>query len=275
MTNDNEKEALFAKFLDYLHSEQTPPEYLGETPEIGKSFDPYQMVAEWVALRHEVKQQGKTLRSAQDALQQALEETRKQEEQLQTRLEESQKQALAQYEQQQEKLLQDLLGIQDALDRACAYWEEELEVISATSTPKSQEQTSFWGKLKQSLFPQQAEPKLTETSSESTSLREILTSNQQGVELIRRSLLQVLRQRRVVPIEAEKQPFNPQTMYAVGRRESADVVENTVIQEVVRGYLWGDRVLREAQVIVAVGSRGAEEQGKQGEQGEQGENKDF
>jgi len=29
-------------------------------------------------------------------------------------------------------------------------------------------------------------------------------------------------------------------MYAVGQQESASVPENTVIQEVVRGYLWGD-----------------------------------
>jgi molecular chaperone GrpE len=43
-------------------------------------------------------------------------------------------------------------------------------------------------------------------------------------------------------------------MYALGRQES-DEPENTVIQEVVRGYLWRERVLREAQVIVSAGSR--------------------
>lgn len=35
-------------------------------------------------------------------------------------------------------------------------------------------------------------------------------------------------------------------MYAVGREERAGVTDNTVIQEVVRGYLCGDRILREA-----------------------------
>ncbi len=260
-----DKEALFAKFIDYLHSEQTPPEYLGEPPEIANSFDPYQMVAEWIALRHEIKQQGKLLRSAQDALQQALEVTRKQEEQLQTRLFESQKQALDQDQPQQEKLLRDLLGIQDALDRACAYWLEELEALSATSTLKSLEQKSFWGKLRQWFATKNAQP-APETSS---SLSEILTSNQQGVELIRRSLKDVLRHRRVVPIEALLQPFNPQTMYAVGRQKSANVTDNTVIQEVVRGYLWGDRVLREAQVIVASPSSGVGEVGGVG--GDEGE----
>jgi molecular chaperone GrpE (heat shock protein) len=39
-------------------------------------------------------------------------------------------------------------------------------------------------------------------------------------------------------------------MYAVDRQESNEAVDNTVAQEVVRGYLWNGRVLREAQVIV-------------------------
>ncbi|MBR8833948.1 MAG: nucleotide exchange factor GrpE [Stigonema ocellatum SAG 48.90 = DSM 106950] len=244
MTND--KEALFTKFIDYLQSEQTPPEYLGEPPEIANSFDPYQMVAEWIALRQEVKQQGKLLRSAQDALQQALQQLQKEEEQLQKLLFENQKQALDQFEQQQEKLLRDLLGVLDALDHACAHWQEEVEALKSQKSQKLPEHKSFWGKLGQWFAAKDSSSSLPETS-----LSEILTSNQQGVELIRRSLLQVLRLRRVVPIEAQGQPFNPQIMYAVGRKDCADVAENTVIQEAVRGYLWGDRVLREAQVIVA------------------------
>ncbi|QMS86984.1 nucleotide exchange factor GrpE [Nostoc edaphicum CCNP1411] len=263
MTND--KEALFNKFLEYLHSEQTPPEYLVKAPESTNSFDAYQMVAEWTALRHEVKQQGKLLRSTQDALVQALEVTRTDKEQLQIRLEESQKQALDKFEKQQEKLLKDLLGILDALDQACTYWQEEIEALSATSIPKSPPQKNFWEKLKQWFGGKEVQSTVSEKSPISESLSEILISNQQGVELIRRSLLEVLRQRRVVPIAAQGKPFNSQTMYAVGRELRADVTDNTVIQEVVRGYLWGDttgndgamRVLREAQVIVA--ARGNED----------------
>ncbi|MCW5316857.1 nucleotide exchange factor GrpE [Nostoc sp. KVJ3] len=257
MTND--KEALFAKFLDYLHSEQLPPEYLGEEPSSVNSFDPYQMVAEWTALRHEVKQQGKLLRSTQDALVQALEVTRADKKQLQIRLEESQKQAWGQFEQQQEKLLKDLLGIVDALDRACIYWQQELEVLSITSNSKSATQKSLWEKIVQWFTGKESQLTLSEKSPSSESLSEILTSNQQGVELIRRSLLEVLRQRRVVPIAALGKPFDSQTMYAVGRESKADVTANTVTQEVVRGYLWGDRVLREAQVIVATYETGDSE----------------
>jgi molecular chaperone GrpE len=243
-----DKEALFAKFLDYLQSEQAPPEYLQEAP--NNFFDPYQMVAEWTALRHEVKQQGKLLRSSQDALKLALEVTSSDKEQLQIRLEESQKQALNQFEQQQEKLLKDLLGIMDALDRACTYWQEELEASSATSTPKYVRQKGFWEKLGEWFAGKETQSPLSKETPEPDSLSEILTSNQQGVELIRRSLLGILRQRRVIPITSMGKPFDSQTMYAVGREET-DAPENTVIQEVMRGYLWGDIVLREAQVIVA------------------------
>lgn len=224
MTND--KEALFAQLLDYLHSEQTPPDYLGQPPLSANTFDLYHVVNEWTALRQELKQQGKLMRSAQESLQQALTATTA-----------NQEKAGGQFEQQQEKLLRDLLGILDALDRACTHWEEELAAIS---TPKN-----FWESVAQWFTTKDAE--VPETSS----LKEILISNQQGVELIRRSLLEVLRQRRVVPIQAQGQPFDPQRMYAVGRELRAEIADNTVVQEVVRGYLWGDRVLREAQVIVA------------------------
>ncbi|GAA6616393.1 nucleotide exchange factor GrpE [Scytonema sp. NUACC26] len=254
MTND--QEVLFAKFLDYLHSEQSSPEYLGEPPESANSFDPYQMVAEWTALRHEIKQQGKLLRSTQDALAQALEVTRAEEEHRQKRLEESQKQALGQFEQQQEKLLKDLLGILEALDRACTYWQEESKVVDNTFNQKSTVQKSFWEKLKGRFAGKEPQNTMSEKLPTSEALSEILTSHQQGVELIRRSLLEVLRQRRVVPIAAQDKPFDSQTMYAVGRELKTDVADNTVIKEVVRGYLWGDRVLREAQVIVAVRGTG-------------------
>ncbi|WP_339375897.1 hypothetical protein [Calothrix sp. NIES-2098] len=40
-------------------------------------------------------------------------------------------------------------------------------------------------------------------------------------------------------------------MLGNGREARDDVVNNTLIQEVVRGYLWGNNVLREAHVIVA------------------------
>lgn len=103
--------------------------------------------------------------------------------------------------------------------------------------------------MKKSIAPSRSSQ--AKSVSRST-LRDILVSNQEGVALIRRSLLDILRQRQVIPIEAKGHPFDPKTMCALGRQETPDFPENTVVQEVVRGYLWGEQVLREAQVVVAV-----------------------
>ena len=74
--------------------------------------------------------------------------------------------------------------------------------------------------------------------------------------MIQRSLLTILRQRQITPIVALGQPFDSECMYAIAQQESDSVAANCIIQEVVRGYRQGDRILREAQVIVASKSSG-------------------
>lgn len=243
-----DRQALFEKFLNLLQTAPTPPEYLEAEPESNTSFDPYQMVAEWIALRHELKQQGKLLQTSQNTLQQAFEALQTEKEHLQQQLEVNQKQKVAQAD--QKALWRDLLTVLDALDQACAHWQEQIDALAPSPLqPQSQPAVQpFWQRWIQQVT--QSQPDGTVPTA-STSLRDVLMSNQQGVDLIRRSLLDILRQRQVIPIAAQGRFFNPQTMYAVGQQESASVPENTVIQEVVRGYLWGDQVLREAQVIVA------------------------
>jgi len=263
---DDHRQALFDKLLDYLQSQPTPPEYLGEKPESVEAFDPYQMVSEWIALRQEMKQQGKLLQTAQERLQRELEEARSQNKQLQQRLEASQQKASVQYaiefaaqerrfEKEQEGLLRAILTVLDDLDRACTHWQESLEIslaiVGASHPPQSwREKLGRWlVRLTQKL----SRPAPSETPLAPTDVTQMLNSDRQGVELIRRNLLDILKQQQVVPIAAQGHLFDPQRMYALGRQES-DEPENTVIQEVVRGYLWRDRVLREVQVIVSAGS---------------------
>lgn len=167
----------------------------------------------------------------------------------------------------QERLLQDLLGILDALDHACEHWHQaEQDHLQTLATPLPQSQvssaassSSFFQKCQQWLMFWRTEsptsvgpdPSELDFSQEADGTHEIIGSAKEGVELIRRSMLDILQQRQVVPIEVNGQPFDPEQMYALGRQESAEVEENTVIQEVVKGYLWQNRILREAQVMVA------------------------
>lgn len=290
MTEVTDSARLFEEFLAFLQTPPAAPDYLAAPSSEAEGFDPYQMVAEWVALRQEVKQQGKLLQTAQQTLKQALELTQSENEQLRSQLHQLESQVESQINQQvsaqgtaqqkqldreREQLWKDLLKVLDALDYACLHWQDKkmtsLEISpSPQPEPKPQpESLSFWGQLSHyfaqldQYFSSVSSNASSKTSSteESTNpiqpsiqtvLDEILDSNRQGLELIRRSLLEVLQQRQITPIAAQGKPFDAQSMYAVGRQETDELPENSVYQEVVRGYRWGDRILREAQVVVAV-----------------------
>ncbi len=73
----------------------------------------------------------------------------------------------------------------------------------------------------------------------------------EGIEMVLRSMHDLLRRHGVTPQESVGQPFNPQFHEAVAHVESLDHQPNSVISEFNRGYQIGDRVLRPARVSVA------------------------
>lgn len=241
-----DRQILLQQLVDYLETTPDLPEYLAQEPASSATFDPYQFVSEWIALRQEMKQQGKLLQSAQEQLQRELEAARSHNTQLQQQLTAT---TVAQEQRQnkdQERLLSTLLNIMDALDRACAHWQEQAE--STPSLPTSggwRTSLAQWlADLSQSIAP---------PSNPEPNWAEVLQSDRQGIELIRQNLLELLQQQKVTPIQALGQSFDSRCMYALGRQPSESPA-GTVIQEVVRGYEWGDRILREAQVIVSAGT---------------------
>ncbi len=140
---------------------------------------------------------------------------------------------------QQEKLLGDLLSVVDDLDRAAEHWQQaQLQVATATAPQ------TWWQRFWQVLRGSQA------AGSDSTA--KVVTSAKEGIEMIQASMLDVLAQHQVVPLPGKGELFDPETMHALGQQSDAVATPNTVLQEVVRGYRWKDRILREAQVIVAV-----------------------
>lgn len=77
-----------------------------------------------------------------------------------------------------------------------------------------------------------------------------------GVEMVLRSLLDLLKTHGVVPLSVVGHPFDPNRHEAVDQVESAEHPPNTVVSEFHRGYLIGDRMLRTARVAVAKGGAG-------------------
>lgn len=73
----------------------------------------------------------------------------------------------------------------------------------------------------------------------------------QGVDLVLRDTRRIFEGHGVSAIEAEGQPFDPNLHEAVLTDERDDVPDETVVQELQRGYRIGDRVLRPSMVKVA------------------------
>ena len=72
-----------------------------------------------------------------------------------------------------------------------------------------------------------------------------------GVELIYANFQDLLRKKGVTPIEALGADFDPRVHQAVSQEDSATHRDGEVMEELQRGYMLGDRLLRAAMVKVA------------------------
>jgi molecular chaperone GrpE len=76
-------------------------------------------------------------------------------------------------------------------------------------------------------------------------------SYRQGLEIIHRALMDMLRKRGVTPIEAVGTTFDPQVHQAVTYEEAPDRRDGEVMEQFTRGYRLGDKLIRPAMVKVA------------------------
>jgi len=75
----------------------------------------------------------------------------------------------------------------------------------------------------------------------------------EGVMLIERKLQNLLKEMGVETIAAEGEPFDPNYHHALLREESDEYPEGIVLEELQKGYLLEDRVLRPTMVKVSSG----------------------
>lgn len=81
---------------------------------------------------------------------------------------------------------------------------------------------------------------------------ETLQQYREGVELLYRQVIDAFSRTGAVPIESEGKPFDPHLHEALSREETSDFEEGVVARELRRGYMFKDKLLRPAQVMVAV-----------------------
>lgn len=73
----------------------------------------------------------------------------------------------------------------------------------------------------------------------------------EGVRLTLNEIEKILERHNVQPVKALGEPFDPNFHQAMMQEESKDQPVNTVIQEMQKGYVLHDRLLRPAMVVVS------------------------
>jgi molecular chaperone GrpE len=73
----------------------------------------------------------------------------------------------------------------------------------------------------------------------------------QGVRMVAKQLTDTLAQHGVVGFTSRGEPFDPERHEAIAQMPSEDQPPGSVLEEVVKGYMIHDRLLRAAQVVVA------------------------
>lgn len=82
-----------------------------------------------------------------------------------------------------------------------------------------------------------------------------LSNFSEGVELVHKQLLDILKSHGLTPIDFATGSFDPNKHEAVFATESDEVPEGNIIEEFRRGYLLHEQVIRAAQVVVSKGKK--------------------
>ena len=73
----------------------------------------------------------------------------------------------------------------------------------------------------------------------------------EGVKMTLSEIFKVFDRFHLKPLESEGKPFDPNFHQAVVQEETNVVPENTVVKEMLKGYLLHDRLIRPAMVVVS------------------------
>ena len=73
----------------------------------------------------------------------------------------------------------------------------------------------------------------------------------EGVEMTHKEILTILEKFNTKPIECIETPFDPEFHQAVSQEESDEFPDNTVIRELMKGYMLHDRLIRPSMVVVS------------------------
>ena len=72
-----------------------------------------------------------------------------------------------------------------------------------------------------------------------------------GVRMVQDKFSKILQNNGIIPFDSVGEPFDPEKHDALMSQESEEMEEDYVLQEFEKGYLYHDRIIRHAKVIVS------------------------
>ena len=92
---------------------------------------------------------------------------------------------------------------------------------------------------------------LLELTAVVDALDRLCPAGAESVALVRQQLDEVLRRQGVEEMRCVGGPFDPNLHEAVRLRTVEDVAAGTILEQLTRGYRWGEELLRPPRVVVA------------------------
>ncbi len=211
------KEALLQRFRDHLDSLDELPEVAADAAVGDEQTDLYALFVELAALKNETRISSRHLKGTLDQFRELFDMVRSNHD----TIEETQRRHPAELEKVRGEALRPLLlELLDLKDR--------LEAGQRAGAPSNTSIFARFCKQEQAL----------------------LTAIKTGQEMSVRRLEQILAAQQVRPLMAVGRTLDPVQMRAVEVSSDAAVAHGVITEELRKGYLWGEQLLRPAEVIV-------------------------
>ena len=148
------------------------------------------------------------------------------------------------------------LKLKEEADKAHEYWERLLRLqadFDNTRKRLDKEKQDFVKFANEGIILELLNilDDLERTVELAESKHQDLSSFLKGVEMILAHLYEMLKEYGVKPIEAQGKLFDPHFHEALMQEENKDLPEHTIIEEMQKGYLLNDRIIRTSKVKVS------------------------
>jgi len=177
-----------------------------------------------------------------------------------TNQKEEKKQTENQKEKQEEKIItlkeSEYLKLKEEAEKAKEYWDKILRLQADFDNSRKRlekEKQDFIKFANEGIILELLNvlDDLERTVGLAESQHQDLSSFLKGVEMILAHLYEMLKEYGVKPIEAEGKIFDPHLHEAMMQVENKEIPEHTVVEEMQKGYMLNDRVIRTSKVKVS------------------------